>query len=499
MTLGFGSSNDARFEAISRSQAIIEFDTDGTIVSANPNFLKAMGYSLDEIRGKHHSMFVDPKDRDSAAYREFWQSLNRGEARVEQFKRLAKGGRVVWLEASYNPILGAAGKPKGVIKIATDITQRKLEATEDKGKLAAVNRSRAAIEFDLDGNIITANENFIRTMGYSLAEIVGKHHSIFVDPAEAAGAEYRDFWAKLKRGEFQSALFQRYAKGNRKIWLEAVYNPIFDPDGKPYKVVKYATDVTARKEHVAKLAHDFETGIKVLVQAVALSAGSAQETARTLADSAAETSERSSSAAAATEQLGASVSEIARQLTQATQVTNEAVTETANSEKMVEDLLIAADKIGAITKLIADIASQTNLLALNATIEAARAGEAGKGFAVVASEVKSLANQTAKATEEIGLQVKGVQDSSRSTATAIHRIGAIISQVSSISVSISGAVEEQSGATNEVSSNIQGVSAAAGDTGRSSGNLLTLSGNLSEQSAGLEERVDDFLHRLLAM
>jgi methyl-accepting chemotaxis protein len=237
----------AQTAAMGRSQAVIEFKLDGTIVTANQNFLVAMGYTLDEIRGKHHRMFVDASERDSTAYREFWARLNRGEFQAAQYKRFGKGGREIWIQASYNPILDANGKPTGVIKFATDITADKIRSMEDAGKIAAISRAQAVIEFNMDGTVVAANENFLRAMGYTLGEIQGKHHSMFVVPEDRGSAAYREFWAKLNRGEFQAAEYKRLGKGDKEIWILATYNPILDEAGKPFKVVKFATDVTEQK------------------------------------------------------------------------------------------------------------------------------------------------------------------------------------------------------------------------------------------------------------
>jgi methyl-accepting chemotaxis protein len=355
------------------------------------------------------------------------------------------------------------------------------------------------IEFDLDGTVITANDNFLSVMGYRLEEIKGKHHSLFVEPAYRESAEYRQFWEKLRRGEYQAAQYKRIGKGGKEVWIEASYNPIMDLNGRPWKVVKFATDLTKRKEQNLALANDFETGVKALVQEVATSAKGMESTAQSLAAAAEQTNQQSSTVSAATEELSASVNEIARQIAESTRVVGVAVNEAKKSEQMVSDLVIAAQKIGEVTQIINDIASQTNLLALNATIEAARAGEAGKGFAVVASEVKSLANQTAKATDEIAQQIKGIQDSSETTAQGIREIGQIIAQVSEISTSISSAVEEQSAATKEVSANINGVTQAAQETGHSSTTVLNVAQGLSSQAGSLESRVDAFLKSVRAM
>ena len=244
----------AQVEAISKSQAVIEFNLDGTIVTANENFLKTLGYSLSEIQGKHHSMFVEPAMRDSAAYREFWANLNRGQYQAAAFKRIGKGGKEVWIQASYNPMLDRNGKVYGVIKFATDITAEKLASMEDAGMIAAIGRAQAVIAFNLDGTIVTANENFLKTLGYSLGEIQGKHHSMFVEPAARDSAAYREFWASLNSGEYQAAEYKRIGKGGKEIWILASYNPILDERGKPFKVVKFATDVTQQKLRTADLA-----------------------------------------------------------------------------------------------------------------------------------------------------------------------------------------------------------------------------------------------------
>ena len=240
----------AQSAAIGKSQAVIEFNLDGTIITANPNFLGAVGYSLDEIKGKHHSMFVEPAFRDSAAYREFWARLNRGEFESAQYKRLGKGGKEIWIQASYNPIFDAKGKPYKVIKFATDITAQKIHGMEDAGKIAAMSRAQAVIEFNMDGTIVTANENFLGAVGYSLAEIQGKHHSMFVTPADRDSAAYREFWESLNRGDYQAAEYNRQGKGGKEIWILATYNPILNEAGKPFKVVKFATDVTEQKMKV---------------------------------------------------------------------------------------------------------------------------------------------------------------------------------------------------------------------------------------------------------
>jgi methyl-accepting chemotaxis protein len=258
-----GSARDgatAQAEAISRSQAVIELAMDGTILTANLNFLNTIGYSLAEIVGKHHSMFIEPGQRESAAYIAFWESLNRGQFQAAAYKRIGKHGKQIWIQASYNPIIGRGGRPLKVIKFATDVTAQKIRSMEDSGKIAAILRAQAVIEFNLDGTILTANDKFLDAMGYTLAEIVGKHHSMFVEPATKSSADYRAFWAGLDRGEYQSAEYKRIGKAGREVWILATYNPILDEKDRPFKIVKFASDVTAQKLKTA----DFEGQIAAI-------------------------------------------------------------------------------------------------------------------------------------------------------------------------------------------------------------------------------------------
>lgn len=238
---------NAKLTALSKSHALIEFNPDGNILSANENFLRVMGCRLEEIRGKHHQIFLDPEDREDAAYRRFWEALRRGEYQSGVFRRRAFDGREVWIQASYDPILDSSGRTIGVVKVATDVTDRVVLDADRAGQVAAINKSHAVIEFELDGTIITANKNFLDAMGYELNEVQGKHHSIFVEPSERSSEAYRAFWDRLREGAHQAAEFRRIAKDGREVWIQASYNPIFDMAGRPFKIVKFATDVTEQK------------------------------------------------------------------------------------------------------------------------------------------------------------------------------------------------------------------------------------------------------------
>ena len=497
----FFNDGKARLKAIDQAFAVIEFKMDGTIVSANENFCKTMGYSRDEVLGKNHSMFVDPAYRDSPEYKGFWNRLREGQSLSAQFKRFAKGGREIWLEASYMPIKNMFGKPVKVIKIASEITRAKAEYADLRGKIDAINKSQAVIEFALDGTILDANSNFLATTGYRLDEIKGRHHSMFMPTGESVTDGYKRFWESLRRGEFQGGEYLRIGKGNKEVWIEASYNPIYDMNGKLVKVVKFASDVTKRKQVGASGSVEidgFEANMRDSIAMITRSAAGLNDSAGLLSRSSETASSQSNSVAAASEELALSVTEIARQLHESTSIVARAVDEAGKSQQMVGALVSTAERIGDITKIINNIASQTNLLALNATIEAARAGEAGKGFAVVASEVKSLANQTTKATEEIEQQIADIQNASRSTAEVIGDITTLIGRMSAISTAISGAVEQQSAATRDVSGNIGYVKQAADETGQAVSIVTEASGVLGEQAEALRRQIDGFIAALRA-
>jgi methyl-accepting chemotaxis protein len=439
-------------DALNNSQAVIEFAMDGTIITANDNFLHAVGYSLAEIQGQHHRMFVEEKEKQSAEYRQFWEALNRGEFQVREYKRLGKGGKEIWIQASYNPILGADGRPAKVVKFATDVTERKMRDAEMHGQIEAIGRSQAVIHFNLDGTIITANENFLQTLGYRLDEIQGRHHGMFVEEQERQSAAYREFWQALGRGEYRAGQYKRIGKGGKEVWIQATYNAILDFNGRPFKVVKFAVDVTRRTTAQQMVDRD----LHVIAEAIS----SASRQVNGAASASAQTSANVQAVASGAEELLASIGEISRRVTEASKISAQAVAQSRRTNEIVTGLSSSASRIGDVVSLINTIAAQTNLLALNATIEAARAGEAGRGFAVVASEVKSLATQTSKATEEISGQIAAVQNATNEAVAAIGDISGTINTISEISETIAAAVEEQNAVTSDIASNMQ--TAAAG-------------------------------------
>lgn len=416
------SDSQGKIDAISKSQAIIEFRPDGTIITANRNFLDCVGYALSDIQDKHHSMFVEPAYAQSPEYKQFWDKLRRGEFDAAEYKRLGKGGREIWIQASYNPILDAGGKLLKVVKFATDITSQKLANAEFEGKVDAIMKAQAVIEFDMNATILTANSNFLNTLGYTLGEIQGKHHSMFVDAAESGSQDYKDFWDKLRRGEFDSRAYKRIGKNGKIVWIQASYNPIFNASGKPFKIVKYATDITSVMQ---------------------------------TADLADETSSNVQNVAAAVEEMTASINEISKNMSLSQSAMEDIVIKTTQSGEAATRLVDSINAMQRIAGLISDIASQVNLLALNATIEAARAGDAGKGFSVVASEVKNLADETAKATEEIRHELATVQTMTADVAQGVSSIVEATNSVSHYVSSVASAVEEQNAVTRDVSDNTQ--------------------------------------------
>jgi methyl-accepting chemotaxis protein len=498
--------------AIRKSQAVIEFEMDGTILDANENFLKALGYTLDEIKGKHHNMFVDEVYRQSSDYREFWVRLNRGEYQAAEYKRIGKGGKEVWIQASYNPIMDVNGKPFKVVKYATDMTQRKLVTADYAGQIAAISKSQAVIEFKMDGTIVMANDNFLKTLGYTLDEIKGKHHSSLVEEVYRQSPEYTEFWAELNRGEYQAGEFLRIGKGGRKVWIQASYNPILDLNGKPFKVIKYSTDIT---EQVSTMHEVAETAVILSSASEQLTAVSQQMSANaeetsaqaTLVTKASEQVNKNlQTVATGTEEMGASIKEIAKNATESAKVATAAVKVAETTTATVAKLGESSIEIGQVIKVITSIAQQTNLLALNATIEAARAGEAGKGFAVVANEVKELAKETAKATEDISRKIEAIQCDTKAAVDAIASISGIINQVNDISNTIATAVEEQNATTNEmarnvseaangsgeITQNIAGVAQAAAGTTRGANDTQKAAEQLVEMSKALRELVGRF-------
>lgn len=399
--------------AIDRAQGVIEFALDGTILNANSNFLALTGYTLEEIKGRHHRIFCEAETAQSDGYSAFWAKLARGEYDAGEYKRVAKDRSELWIQATYNPIFDVDGKAVKVIKFALDVTSEKLAAMEFRAKVDAMDRSQAVVEFDLDGNILDANENFLRLTGYSSRELMGQHHSMLCTPDHIRSAEYRDFWLNLARGEVQAGRFHRIGKFERDIWIMATYNPVLDTRGKPIRIIKYASDVTEQvaleqriKACSSAMSGEVET-LATSIQAIA----KATETATRL-------SERTRGGA----QVGSG--------------------SLSNAVDAIGLIQKSATGIAEIVTTIVNLAGQTNLLAFNAEIEAARAGENGIGFSIVAGEVRKLAERSAEAARQISSLLDETQQriaaGSESSRNANDAFAQIVESVIQSSESIDG-------------------------------------------------------------
>ncbi|HEX8421741.1 MAG TPA: PAS domain-containing methyl-accepting chemotaxis protein [Sphingomonas sp.] len=417
-------NNDYRgkIDAIGRAQAVIELDLEGIVLDANPTFLDIMGYSLEEVRGKHHRIFCEPELAQSRDYQDFWNALARGEYHSGEYKRIGRGGKTVWIRATYNPILDLSGKPVKIVKFAVDVTEERLRTAEFEGQIAAVDRSQATIEFDMAGNVITANTNFLSVMGYTLREVVGQHHSMFCDTDYLKSREYGDFWRNLNEGETHSGRFHRVGKYGRDVYIQASYGPVFDLSGKPMRVIKHAYDVTMQVE--------LEQKVTAKSQAMQAKITELGESIRAI-----------TAGATGAADLAAATQHAARDGSDAINNAIEAIDLISRSSK----------QIAKIVSVIGELASQTNLLAFNAAIEAVRAGEQGVGFSVVAEEVRKLAEHSAKAATEItdlieesSARVTAGTDRSHSARQAFEEIARSVQQTAASihQIAASAAVQE---------------------------------------------------------
>ncbi len=527
---------EGQISAIGKSQAVIEFKMDGTILTANENFLKIMNYTLNEIKGRHHSFLVERSYAETEDYRQFWQDLNRGEYRSAEYRRIGKGGKEVWIQASYNPVFDLNGNPFKVVKYAADVTEQKLKSADFAGQISAIQKSQAVIEFRMDGTVISANDIFLSVMGYDLSEIQNRHHSMFAVPGYEQSEEYREFWRRLNSGEYQKAEFRRIGKGGREVWLQATYSPIFDLNGTPFKIVKYAVETTAQKhlalemEKIIKdmvhslsalekgdltqsLNSEYGAGfsqlktslnntlnklknilLEIMTSAANLLNASEQvsRTAQALSSSSSEQAANVEETSASLEEMSAAIAqnaESARKTDKTASLTSvnarqggEAVSETVKAMKQI------AEKI----KIIEDIAYQTNLLALNAAIEAARAGEHGKGFAVVASEVRKLAERSQVSANEIRDLAVGSVDIAEKTGHLISEIVLSVNETANLVKEISISSTEQTAGVDQISKAVAQLDTVTQQNASSSEELAATAEELTSQAETLQQIVGFF-------
>lgn len=525
MEWGGGAASGEQSEKLAvldKVQTIIEFTPDAIVITANENFLQLFGYALEEIVGKHNDIFIDDVTKKTKEYRELWASLARGESHVIRTKVVARDGADMWLSVSYNAVVTAQGETVRIVAFVTDITKSEKRNNERKAKLAALDRVEAIIEFSLDGTVLDANENFLKVMGYRLEEIVGKHHNMFVDPAYVRSDAYRQHWDGLRSGRVMAGKFPRIAKDGHEVWIQASYNPLLDLDGKPYKVVKFATDISALEDerrqvekerearaveqaHVVRtiagglrhmasgdltsrineafsgdyeeLRKDFNLAVdrlqetmKTVLSASHAIGNGAVEISRAAEDLSHRTEQQAASleeTAAALEQITATVKKTASNASHASEIVAVAKTAAETGGEVVGSVIAAMSNIEQSSKQITDIigvideiAFQTNLLALNAGVEAARAGDAGRGFAVVAQEVRALAQRSSEASREIKALIKASGEHVGSGVRLVGESGEALKKIVDQVVEINALVNEMAQAAQQQSTGIEEVNAA---------------------------------------
>jgi methyl-accepting chemotaxis protein len=481
------SAQHARLQmaAIDAGMARIEFEPDGRIRDANSNFLSALGYSLQEIVGQHHRMFVMREDRESESYRTFWNRLAAGETFAGEFRRITKSGAPIYIEAIYAPLRDESGRVTGVLKVANDVTERANAKLLNAAVIDAIGATSAVIEFEPDGTIVKANTNFLNGMGYRLDEIAGRHHRMFCLEPYRGSAEYRAFWEALGRGLPFNGEFERVNKAGESVWIQASYSPVRDVAGKVVRVIKIAQVITEQ----VRLRQGNQRLIQLMSDKLSkLDADMGEISAQnaTVSDASMRTAETVQSVAAATEELHASIADITSSANDSQEAVSAVAAKNLEVRAASDRFSSSANSMSAIVDLISSISGQINLLALNATIESARAGEAGRGFAVVANEVKSLSVQVSRATEQIAREIETMQDNSGQVVQSLSAIAALIERLESRVSSVTAAVTQQSHATQEIARSMQAANTSVRDI---EGNISSMATRVDRSRAFAEAAV----------